>query len=650
MNRPPASAPAEAGLPMKSLLALGLGALLLQLVAYANHFGNGFHFDDSHAVVGNPWIRDLGNVPRFFSDATLFSSLPQNQSYRPLLLTSFAIDYRIAGGLEPSQFQRTTYLFFVLQCILLFFLYRRLLAALPAPLPDVLALFGATLYGVHTVMAETVNYVSARSDVLSTCLVVAALLLFVAWPRGRPWGVYLVPYVLAGLTKEAALVFPALVFLFVLLIEESPLGRRGWTRAATASIPSFAVTLLLAWNYARHTVPTMTPGETPRWNYLITQPWVIARYVKEFVLPTGLSADTDLTPFAAIWEPRAFAGVLALGLLLAAGFAAARRERTRPVAFGLAFFLVALAPTSSLVPLAEVTNDHRMYFPFVGLILAAVGLAGVGLVGADGLVPWRRLRIAAAAGLALLLLHVLGTRARNEVWRSDEALWKDTVAKSPKNGRALMNYGLTLMARGDVDGALALFERALPLTPNYSYLQTNLGIAKHTKGDAAGAEPFFQRGVALARNTAEPFFFYGRFLPAERRPAEAEAQLRRALEISPGHIEANQLLGKILAEKGRKPRPSTPEEWLDLSLAEYRARRFEDSLGAAREALKLRSGYAEAWNNVCSASAELGRWDDAIAACREALRIRPAFPLAANNLRWAQDGKARSLKDATRGR
>ncbi|HSB35267.1 MAG TPA: hypothetical protein VLH41_00215, partial [Thermoanaerobaculia bacterium] len=435
----PSPAPGVARPNRTRLLVLGSAALLLQLLAYANHFGNGFHFDDSHAVVGNPWIRDLGNVPRFFRDATLFSSLPQNQMYRPLLVTSFAIDYRIAGGLEPSQFQRTTYLLFALQCILLFFLYRRLLATLPAPLPDGLALFGATLYGVHAVMAETVNYISARSDVLSTCLVVAALLLFVAWPRGRRWGVYLAPYVLAGLTKEAALVFPALVFLYALLIEGSPLERRGWSRAATASIPSFAVTLLLAWNYARHTVPTMTPSETPRWSYLITQPWVITRYLKEFVLPTGLSADTDLTPFHAVWEPRALVGVLVLGLLVGAGLAAARRERTRPIAFGLAFFLVALAPTSSFVPLAEVTNDHRMYFPFVGLILAVVGLAGVGLVGADGLLPRRRLRLAAAAGVALLLLHVVGTRARNEVWRSDEALWKDTVAKSPGNGRALMN-------------------------------------------------------------------------------------------------------------------------------------------------------------------------------------------------------------------
>src|SRR5665213_4345049 len=44
------------------------------LLAYANHFRNTFHFDDSHTVTDNPWIRSLHNVPRFFADGTTFST------------------------------------------------------------------------------------------------------------------------------------------------------------------------------------------------------------------------------------------------------------------------------------------------------------------------------------------------------------------------------------------------------------------------------------------------------------------------------------------------------------------------------------------------------------------------------------------------
>src|SRR5215813_11025158 len=67
-----------------------LGAALLLAVlfaAYANHFHNGFHFDDAHTIVNNAAIRELRNIPLFFRDATTFSSLPSNQSYRPLVST-----------------------------------------------------------------------------------------------------------------------------------------------------------------------------------------------------------------------------------------------------------------------------------------------------------------------------------------------------------------------------------------------------------------------------------------------------------------------------------------------------------------------------------------------------------------------------------
>ena len=65
-----------------------LAAAVAITLAYANHFRNSFHFDDSHTVESNLFIRDLRNVPRFFTDVRTFSSLPPNQSYRPVVTTT----------------------------------------------------------------------------------------------------------------------------------------------------------------------------------------------------------------------------------------------------------------------------------------------------------------------------------------------------------------------------------------------------------------------------------------------------------------------------------------------------------------------------------------------------------------------------------
>src|SRR5579875_3773407 len=85
------------------------------LACYSNHFGNSFHFDDSHTVVDNPWIRSLDNVPRFFTDTTTFSVLPANRTWRPLVSSSLAFDYWLGGGLKPFWFHLSTFVWYLAQ-------------------------------------------------------------------------------------------------------------------------------------------------------------------------------------------------------------------------------------------------------------------------------------------------------------------------------------------------------------------------------------------------------------------------------------------------------------------------------------------------------------------------------------------------------
>src|ERR1700675_1456838 len=117
-----------AALGNKSVAWWGGALLLIALpAAYANHFQNGFHFDDAHTIVNNAAIRELRNIPLFFRDATTFSSLPSNQSYRPLVSTLLAIDYRLAGGLRPLWFHLSIFVLFLALAFLLAFVVHYLL-------------------------------------------------------------------------------------------------------------------------------------------------------------------------------------------------------------------------------------------------------------------------------------------------------------------------------------------------------------------------------------------------------------------------------------------------------------------------------------------------------------------------------------------
>jgi tetratricopeptide (TPR) repeat protein len=80
---------------------------------------------------------------------------------------------------------------------------------------------------------------------------------------------------------------------------------------------------------------------------------------------------------------------------------------------------------------------------------------------------------------------------------------------------------------------------------------------------------------------------------------------------------------------------------LDLSLILYRAGRFQDSISAANDALRLTPGSADAYNNIAAGYAGMKMWDEAIRAAGEALRLNPGFQPARNNLVWAVEQRNR---------
>jgi Flp pilus assembly protein TadD len=630
-------------------------ALAVLLGAYANHFHNAFHFDDDHAILNNVYIRDIRNVPSFFRSPQTFSSLPANQSYRPLLTTTLALDYRLGGGLNPVAFHITSFAMFVAVCLALFVLYGLLMdRAWPHPWNRWAALVAASWYGLHTANAETVNYIIQRGEILSTLGVVLAVLLFARGGLTRRLGLYLIPAAAAVLAKEQGAMAAPIIFVYAALYERELsvvelLRPQRFLRVLRDTWPAFIVCAGIVLLGMRLST-TFASGGTSRWSYLITQPFVIAHYAWSLLLPMNLSADSDWTPFTSVFDVRVLAGAVFVAGALAAAVAAARRPDTRPIAFGILWFFLALVPTSSVVPFAEVMNDHRMFFPFAGLTLAATWTVARVLMAREAAMrrsSWA-LPALAAVCVAVLLAHAYGTRQRNIVWRTEESLWLDVTNKSPANGRGLMTYGVLLMAKGDFDGADRYFARALQYTPQYSYLHVNIGVLKGAQGKRADAERHFREAQLDDPNNPVSYFYYARWLKSVGRTEEARLFAKRTVELSPGHLEGQLLLRELEAQASPTPAAAmaqsdtrTPEQWLELSVARYRAGRYEECVEYSRRALQLRPDYAEAYNNICAAENARGRYADAISACERALQIRPSFEQARNNLAMAKASRAK---------
>jgi Flp pilus assembly protein TadD len=301
---------------------------------------------------------------------------------------------------------------------------------------------------------------------------------------------------------------------------------------------------------------------------------VILHYLRLALWPDRLCLD-----YRSVWPvahsvAEAWPALLAVGgLLLLTAWACWRRPALGFL--GLWFFLI-LAPTSSFVPLEDLVFEHRMYLPLAAVIALAVVASVAGLGRLPQLGGWLP-RSAAALALGLVVALASATAQRNRDYRSSLSIWRDTVAKAPGNPRAHHGLGLALEKRGRGEEAMAEFQEALRIRPNYIEAHNSLGLALSARG----------------------------------RLEEAMEHFREALRFDPGSIEAHNNLGIALDRRGR----------------------FQEAIAHYEQALRIDPSSPEVHNNLGISLARSGRTQEAIAQFQEALRSDPDYTPARDSLR-----------------
>jgi tetratricopeptide (TPR) repeat protein len=177
---------------------------------------------------------------------------------------------------------------------------------------------------------------------------------------------------------------------------------------------------------------------------------------------------------------------------------------------------------------------------------------------------------------------------------------------------------------GEFDPSQRAFERALQINPGYVEASLNLAILCNDLGQYEKAQKVYSNALDRARNGAryetgdEPVDAFTRGKIANlhaavgdayigaRRPADAAAEFRRALQLSPGFVDLRMKLAAALRESGD----------LEAAAAELRrAVRDAPAYVPARLALGL----------ACSAR---GKLEEAIEQWEEVLRMDPGHRTA----------------------
>lgn len=425
-----------------------LALLLLGAVAYAGVLGVPFHYDDVHVLTQNDRMAREG----------LSWALTH---IRPLTYLSFWMELR-CWGTWPPPYHAMNLLLHLANGMLLW----RILARLGGHGGGPAAWLAAALFLVHPLQTEGVSYVSSRADLLSALLLLLGGYGLVA---GRPARAGLRAAALAGagalsiLAKESGAIFP---FWYLLLGAAAGRAREalrlcGWMLACLAGIA------LVQAVWAGHAHLSRTIEAAGGWqaslSYAATQATVWPRYLGMALLPAGQTINPDLPllgwpegidpsrPFSIGAMCSAIRGLLAAnalpiakGIALLAALAAGLRLAAgswRVWGTGMAWFALALIPSSSLVPLKDPFQEHRAY-------LAAGGVLWIAGVFAARASQGERRRLAGVFAAALIGVSAVATWGRNAVWRDPAALWGEAVRLRPGNPRAHLNLGVVWAERG----------------------------------------------------------------------------------------------------------------------------------------------------------------------------------------------------------
>lgn len=578
-------------------LELGIVLLLVTagVVAYANSFRVPFVFDDRYHIVESARIRQLWPPWPILM-----------HSSRPVLHLSLAVNYAL-GGLDPVGYHLFNLAFHILAGMVLFGILRRSLAAIGVKPPNTatwLAGLIALIWLVHPIQTEAVTYTIQRSESLMGLfylLTLYCVIRMVDSARSVWWAAGAVASLFCGVGSKGGVILTAPVVIalydrfFLARSWRGVVGERwGLYAAMVATCGTYWFMMASAPEEWKESVG-LGYGVTPM-QYLLAQPGVILHYLRLTFLPEGFCLDYGwplATSAVDIAAPLLVIATMILGTLWA-------WRRKPEVAFLGCWFFLILGPSSSIIPIADVMVEHRMYLSLAAVVTAAVmGLYAVGR-GMSSTVRW-----AAAVAVVLLLMGL--TIRRNQDYESKVSIWADAVRKSPGNPRAQYDLAAALEEVKQYPAAIEHYRAAVEVNPKYADALNNLGHALVVIGKPEEAMPHLRRALELKPDLAVAHNSLGVADAQQGKSAEAIAELREAVRLKPDYAEAHNNLGIALAQQKR-----TLE-----AIAEWES------------ALRIDPNLADAHNNVAYALAELGRNREAMTHYERALAINPNYYQAA---------------------
>ena len=529
--------------------------VLAILAAYEPVRHNGFvDYDDDQYVTENPHVNEgLSGESVLWAFTSFHFGM-----WHPLTSLSHIVNYELFGP-NASGHHLTDLLLHIASTLLLFCILKKMTGAVwPSA-------FVAAVFALHPLNVESVVWVSERKNTLSTffwMLTIASYIWYAQRPAITRYVVVVFVFCLGVMSKPVVVTLPFVL----LLLDYWPLRRlqlpganappqsdspqtnfqsASLLRLVAEKIPLLILVLVLCviTLLAQQTVNAMITLEESPFGVRIANALVsYTNYIAKMLYPVRLTV-AYLPQKLSLWQM--IVSFIVLAVISTRVIYEARRRRWLLV--GWLWYLGTLAPMIGIVQAGpHAMADRATYIPLIGIyIITAWGAA-------EFSTRWRHRKIGLSITAGVILM-VLLTCSRKQVrhWQNSFALYGHGIAVTENNYLMHNNYGSLLLNEHELDKAIAHFNEAVRIKPDFADGHYNLGLAFSGKGNIELTIANYTKALTYNPDMLNANCNLGNIYLNLNKTDEAIACYSRALKIEPDFPGLNFNMGLALASQGK---------------------------------------------------------------------------------------------------
>jgi tetratricopeptide (TPR) repeat protein len=567
VNKPAASLPPSkaSGAPSDKLLIIFLVALAFIINIRTLNYD--YTLDDPFFTKENPFVKEgTSALPDIFTHAAYYGVFKNHDaSYRPFLLTSFAIENEMFG-FDPKISHLINLIFFALQLTVLFLLLRRIFRQYSPWIPFFILL----LFAVHPIHTEVVASIKSRDEIMALLFASMCLLQSIKYIDEKKT----INLVLSGVLFFCALMSKEAPITLVVL---TPLTIYFFRNAKTSEIVKATVPyLVVAGIYMLMRTAFVENDSGPvvilvnnnalmaaetYAERLATLLFIQLKYIILLIVPHPLSWDYSYNqiPIIGFGNIKAIAAVaVIIGMLV---YAIMNFKKKDIFAYCIIFYALSVIITSNLLVVIGATMAERFVFTAsLAFCMAVVFLlAKLFKLDLSNINLKTTPQLFAVIGI-VAVLYSIKTFARNEAWRDNRTLYESGVETAPNSWRAHnllgVEYTKSIGPEKDpktkkelYDKAIYHFNRSSAILPSTEVYLLK-GYANEFIGNDDSALACYQKVVSLDSNYKMAYGNMGGVFLRKGRLDEAIVVLKKAIAIDTAFTDAYSNLGASYGNKG----------------------------------------------------------------------------------------------------